>query len=70
MKILSDKTFSILVKNSLVKKDVRWCAVLMQHPVLLSPKFRVKSHRFSRCHCKTVQCYAELTVWPERANSL
>jgi hypothetical protein len=37
------------------KGSVRWCIVMMQQPVLLSPKFRAKtSHIFM---CKMVYCH-------------
>jgi hypothetical protein len=32
-----------LVKNSLGKGNMSWCVVVMQQPVLLSPKFEAKS---------------------------
>jgi hypothetical protein len=57
-----------LVKNSLVKKgSVRWYVVMMQQPVLLSPKFREKSsHIFMKpkflCTLASVQIFIFVVV--------
>jgi hypothetical protein len=40
---------------------------VMEQPVLLSPKFGVKS---SHSHHKTSQKYTELTAWPAKTNCL
>jgi hypothetical protein len=52
------------------KGSVRRCIVVMQQPVLLSPKFGTKSSTFSGSGRKTSEKCTELTLWPTRTNSL
>jgi hypothetical protein len=52
------------------KGSMKWCIVLMQQPVLLSPKFGAKSSHISSSLRKTSQLYAEFIVCRTRQNSL
>jgi hypothetical protein len=58
-------------KNFLVKEEAWDCALLWCNSQFFCRQSLGQSlHTFSRSHHKMPQQYAELTVWPARANSL